>query len=448
MPFLAALFLTIFHRAAPETAPTPLELGEKLLQQRQYAKAEVELRRAVEADPSSARAHGNLALALLPQRKVKDAVAEGRLAAAFGPNSPEAHFIYGLALSADGKTLEAARQYEQTLALKPDQARPLAALAAAYAAAEDPRTADTYRKLIALAPNDPRLRAELAEFLWRTQKTADGNDVMTKATRDFPSDADLLRRFGRALAEQERFEDAMKALEASRALAALDAATFALLGQVQVRAGQTGRALDTLEAGTAAFPSDPDLAHDLGRLLLAEGRVEESLPPLEKAARARPTSAVFQLDLGRALERTGKLEAAEAAYRRALALAPSLPGAHYSLGRLLQREGKKEEADQELAAHRALYERARQLAADAQVNDSEISRAWADLYAGKASEALARFKGLHETPESLTGQALALQRLGRNAEAEKALDRAHALAPDDARIELLLAAARSQASPP
>ncbi|HTR04897.1 MAG TPA: tetratricopeptide repeat protein [Thermoanaerobaculia bacterium] len=447
MHLLAALSLTVLRLAEPAT-PSPLELGEQLLQKRQYAKAETELRRAVEAEPSSARAHGNLALALLPQRKVKEAVAEGRLAAAFGPKSPEAHYIYGLALTADGKPLEAARQYEQTLALRPDQPVPLAALAAAYAAAEDERTVETYRRLIVLSPGDPRARAQLAEYLWRTQKTAEGNEVMKKATEDFPSNAEMLRSFGRALAAQERFEEAAKALEASRALAQPDAATFVLLAQVETFIGLAPRALEALEAGAAAFPNDPDLAHELGRLLLAEGRTEDALAQLEKAASGRPTSALFRLDLGRALERTGKLDAAEAAYRRALALAPALPGAHYALGRLLQREGKKDEAEAELDAHRALYERARELVADARVNDSAMSRAWADLYAGKAKDALAQFRKLGETPESLKGQALALQRLGRKADAEKALDRAHTLAPDDAHIELLLAASRSQPDTP
>ena len=126
-----ALALTLLRASGPAATPGALEIGERLLAQKQYARAEKELRRAVEADPTSARAHGNLALALLPQRKTADAVAEARLAAAFAPKSPEAHYIYGMSLSADGKPLDAAREYERAVALAPSEPGPLAALAAA-----------------------------------------------------------------------------------------------------------------------------------------------------------------------------------------------------------------------------------------------------------------------------------------------------------------------------
>jgi Flp pilus assembly protein TadD len=423
-------------------------MGEIFLQHKQYAKAEAALERAIEADPRSARAHGNLALALLSQGKTREAVAEGRLGAAFGPNSPEARYIYGLTLSADGKPIDAAREYEKAVALKPGEAGPLAALAAAYAAAEDSRTVATYEKLIALRPGDPRARASLAEYLWQTDKPDEGDAVMRRALTGFPSNADLALRYGRALALQERFADAAAALETAQRLGARDARTLALLANVYERTGEAEKARATLTAAAAAYPQEASFEHDLGRLLLAEGRADEAAAHLEKAVLAKPGAADFQLDYGRALEALGKLEAAELAYRRAVTLSPNLPRAHYALGRLLQREGKKDEAERELAIHHSLYERGRQLVSAADVKDASASLAWAELNQGHAAEALARFAALAESPDSLKGQAMALERLGRQADAVRALERAHALAPEDARIELLLATARSRAAEP
>jgi protein O-GlcNAc transferase len=337
--FVLAVFLAVV-RPDPTPAPSALEMGEKLLARKQYAAAEKELRRAIEADPSSPRAHGNLALALMPQHKLTEAVSEARIAAAFGPTVAEAHFIYGMALAADGKPVDAAREYERAAALAPANPSPLSALAAAYAAAEDPRTIETYGRLAALRPKDPSVPGDLADYLWRIQRIEEGNAEMERALAAFPSSADLRLRWGRALVQQERLADAVEALQAARRLGAADAATLTLLADVYEREGRAEDARATYAAAVAVYPGDPDLSHGLGRLLLVEGRTGEAFPHLHQAALDRPKSAVYQLDDGRALEASGRMAEAEAAYRRAIALAPNLPGAHYALGRLLQKQGR------------------------------------------------------------------------------------------------------------
>jgi Flp pilus assembly protein TadD len=447
VPFLLATLLAVV-RPDPTPAPNPLEAGERLLGRKQYAAAETELRRAVEADPNSARAHGNLALALLNQRKTREAVDEGRLAAAFGPDLPEARYIYGLALSAAGKPVDAAREYEKALALKPAAPGPLSSLAAAYAASEDERTAATYEKLIALRPADAKPRQDLAEYLWAVGKIGEGNGAMEAAASAFPSDAGIRLRYGRALIQQERFVDAAVTLEEARRLGATQTETFALLARVYEESGRADEARATLTAGLVMHPEAAVFEHDLGRLELSDGRAEQALGHLEAAARSAPSDARYQLDYGRALEAVGRPRDAEAAYRLAVRLAPNLPGAHFALGRLLQRQGQKEEAEKELAQHHALYERGRQAVAAADSRDASASLAWSELKAGKNAEALDRFRSLPESPDTLKGQAEALDRLGRPAEAVRALERAQELAPDDARIQLLLATARSKAAEP
>ncbi len=441
----ASFLLTLLLLPEPRPTPSPLARGEKLLEQKQYAKAEAELRQAVADDPKSARAHGNLALALLPQKKTREAVDEARLAAAFGPDSPEARYIFGLALSADGRPVEAARQLEVVVGLRPSEAGPLAALAAAYAATGDERTAVTYERLIRLKPGDPRPRAELAEYLWRTEKNDEGNRAIEEAMKAFPSNADLAARYGRALAQQDRAVDAAAALEAARRLGSTEAATFALLASSYERANKPEAARAVLADGVAARPDDASLQHDLGRLLLADGRPEEALPHLQKAAGAPRATAGAELDLGRALEALGRADEAEIAYRRAIRLSPDLAGAHYALGKLLQRQGKKAEAERELETHHRLYERGRETVSAANSRTAELAFAWAELNQGKAASALARFEALPESPDALWGRALALSSLERHPEAVLALERALELEPDDHRVELLLVTERSRA---
>lgn len=451
MSGVAALLLTALLVPAPTPAPTPgpLERGENLLGARQYDKAVTQLQKAIEADPTSARAQGDLALALLAQNKNRQAVDAGRLAAAFGPQLPEARYIYGLALAADGRPVEAAREFEKAVALKPGETAPLLALAAAYAAAEDERTAATYEKLVALRPADAKLRADFAEYLWRTERDDEGDRVMEQAIAAFPTNADLLVRYSQALLQQERPVDAAQALEKARSLGSSSALTFALLAGAYEQSGKAEAARAVLAAGIEAHPTDASLHHDLGRLWLTEGRAAEALPQLEEAARSSPRSVEVQLDLGRALETLGRLDEAEAAYRRAIVLAPNTPRSHYALGRLFQREGKTADAQRELELHHRLYERGRDAVSRYDVKSAEMAYAWAEWHKGNTAVALARFQALPETPESLRGIALALARLERHPEAIASLERARALAPDDHRIELLLVTerARSQEKP-
>lgn len=442
---MATLLLAALVPAlAAATREDELARAETLLAQRKFAAAETLLRALVEADPTNARAHGNLALALLPQGKVREAVDEGRLAAAMGPDLPEARYIYALALKAAGRPLEAARELEKAVALKPAEAGPLRALAATYAASDDERTEATYAKLIGTQPADTAARGELAEYFWRVGREASGNRVMEEAVRAFPDDVSLRLRYGRALAQQSLFVDAAAQLERARMLGAAEAYTLSLLAAAYSQAGDLESARRVLKGAVEAHPANASLRSDLCRLFLSEGMAAEALPQAEEAVRLEPRSAETWLQAGRAEEMLGRLDAAERSYREAVRLAPSLPGAHYSLGRLLITAGRKAQGEAELALHHGLYEKGLERVSAADASAAEFALAWATLNRGQAAEALRRFESLPDTADSLRGRAKALSRLQRHAEAVRVLERARQLAPDDPRIEMLLATERSR----
>lgn len=411
-----------------------------------YRGAETLLRAAIAEDGREPRAHGNLALVLMAQGKNAEAVDEGRLAAAFAPDAAEAHYIFGLALSAAGRPVEAARELARAVAMKPDSAPAVLALAKAYAAAEDERTAPTFEKYIAMRPADSSARRELAEFLWRLDNDDEGNRAMDAAVGAFPADASLRVAWGRELARQSRYVDAAKQLEKARELGATDAASLSLLAACYSQAGDASSARAVLSDGVRLHATDTTLRNDLGRLLLADGRAEDALGQLEEAARLKPKSAEIRLNLGRAQEALGRLDAAEASYREATRLAPNLAGPRYSLGRLLVKAGRRSEGEAQLAIHRDLYENGLARVAASETGAGQARLAWALLHQGKAAEALTQFSAMPESAESLRGRGAALARLGRHAEAVGALERARQLAPDDQRIDLQLAAERSAAA--
>ncbi|HEY3205260.1 MAG TPA: tetratricopeptide repeat protein [Thermoanaerobaculia bacterium] len=440
-----ALALAAFFGAAVLRADDPILQAEKLLARKEYAAAERLLRETLEADPTSARAHGNLALALLPQRKLREAVDEGRLAAAFGPGSGEARYIYGLALKADGRPLEAAREFERAVALKPGEPAPLEALAEAYAAAEDDRAAEAYERLIGLEPERPALRISFVDYLWRAGETKRGNEAAAAALEHFPQSIELHALYGRALFDQERFVDASAELARARELGDRDAGTLSLLGNALWQSGRIDAAREILEGAVREHPQAMSLHQDLGRFLLSQGQSEAALPPLAEVARAKPRDAAAQLDLGRACEGAARLPEAEAAYRQAVSLAPQLSAPRYALGRLLVRQGRREEGQKELAVYQSLYTLAERRIFESESRRGEALLAWSELRAGKPAEALKHFESLPESADSLTGQAAALSHLKRHREAVEVLERARTLRPDSPKIQAMLAAERAHA---
>jgi superkiller protein 3 len=419
--------------------------GERLLESKDYAAAEAALREATAAEPSSARAHGKLALALLAQRRLPEAVEEGRLAATLEPGNPEARQVYAVALAMSGRALEAARELEAVVAAKPDELAPLQGLAESYSAAQDDRAVAAFEKLVKLKPEAPEYRIRLAEHHWMMGDTDRGNRVLEDALRALPGLSSLHARYGRALFDQERVVDAARELERARDTGATDLPTLSLLCQALGRAGETEAAVEAFTATLRQYPEAASVHEDFGRLLLSLGRPEPALVSLQESVRLQPGQASAHLELGRAYEALGKVAEAEQAYRKALSLGPQLAAPHYALGSLLTRHGDREEGKRELALYRTLYDGVARMAQPARARVRELAYGWAELRQGRAEAALARFESFPESAETLIGQASALSRLGRHRDAVRVLERARELEPQSPLVQTLLASERVRA---
>jgi len=428
--------------ASPLAAQEALELGEKLLSKRDLPGAEVFFRQAIRKEPGSWRAHAGLFMSLQFQHKAEEALAEGDCAVSLAPDNVDLRVGYAQALQSAQRPLEAARHFERAVVAMPGKPLPLRGLARSYALAEDPHATAAYEEFLGLFPEDVGARLGFADYLFKTGQEYRGNHIMSEVVSIAPFNAELHVRYGEVLFGQQRFLDAVEELRQARQLASKSYPALYLLGNALWQAGKTGEAIEALEEAVSVKPDKAEAQHDLGKLLTASGEPGKAIPYLEKATQLRSDAGAW-LDLGRAYEAAGRLPEAEQSYRKAVTLAPNL-SPRYSLGRLLVREGKRAEGQTELTLYRQAYDKAARAVFESYSRHAEMELALSELNQGNASAALARYKSLPETPDSLMGQAKALSRLDRHAEAVSVLERASLLAPENRSVQTMLTAERQR----
>jgi len=372
------LALLCYRRASelePGNVRWPYYLGRLLAFKGARPEEAVALfRRALELEPGYAPAHLRLADALAGLGEPDRATASYRRALELDGSLARAHLGLGQALLDLGREDEAIAALEAAHRLEPEDATALTALARAYLRSGD------------------RQRAEEAARRARGKPRIDG----------FPDP--LLRQISAAgVSSSLRFERA----------------------QEYLRLGRFGDAAAELRRVVAARRDDPYAHRDLGIALRQLGQLDEAADNLARAVAIKDDLTEARLELGLALLDLGRPGEAAAELRRAAAELPQDPRPRAQLGVALARGGAEEEALGEL-------ERAAGLGPLPAVANLE----WGGLLARRRryAEAAERFRsGLEELPDNpqlLTNLGLAMEALGRPAEAVGHYRRAMAVEPN------------------
>jgi predicted O-linked N-acetylglucosamine transferase (SPINDLY family) len=269
----------------------------------------------------------------------------------------------------------------------------------------------------------------------------------------------ILARTGRAAEAADAFARAVAAGAAPLPLALPRA-------QVLSAAGRHAEAAEVLQQAQRARPKDANLANALGVMLKRAGRLDEALSVLEQARRLDPRSAAVCQNLGNLLEMRGDRAAAAAAFaagtqldprsaelwrlrarmhlalgdraaalagfERSLALDPRNRAVAAQIGQMLIEAG-----DQEGALRVAERLRA-QLPDDPAV---DILNARIQLRAHRVAEAIATLEAVEARHPGHREANLLLARIhgdGDRRQANAALERALAAAPDDFEVLDLL----------
>ena len=162
---------------------------------------------------------------------------------------------------------------------------------------------------------------------------------------------------GSVLAKRERYEDAAGALLEAVRLAPDRAAARAELGTLLAELGRVDEAIAQLREAVRLDGSLGRASYNLGTLLAHQGDFTDAVSYYERAEAVMPPDADLCNNLGFALQRLGDVARARRQFERAVAVDPGNANAHFNLGRLLVLNDQASEGEVHLLESARLDER-------------------------------------------------------------------------------------------
>ena len=159
-----------------------------------------------------------------------------------------------------------------------------------------------------------------------------------------PSDVRIAHNLASALAQQNRYEEALDLLTDELASADRSLQLLKLRGFCAQALEQFQAAIEAYERVLAAAPEDWESWNNLGNARLAAEDFDGGVAALRRAAELNPDSAPIQVNLGTALGSAGRFEEAERQLRTMAARYPCDAKPLRELHSLLKRQARDEEA--------------------------------------------------------------------------------------------------------
>ena len=247
----------------------------------------------LERNPDSWTAHNDLGMDLAQRGRLTEAMAQYEESIAIKPNDAAAHMNLGNVLVRLNRIPEAMAAYAAALRLEPRNVGARTDLGNALVQSGQYSAAiDQYEQVMTLKPDFSAARYGLAyaRYKWGNALGNDGRypeaiDQYTAALRLRPDYAEARANLGLAFANTGRSPEAILQLEAALRLKPDYEQAQAYLGFALAGAGRMAEAIRHYEAALKLNPDDADVHYNLGLALRQTGRIEEANAHFEAATR-------------------------------------------------------------------------------------------------------------------------------------------------------------------
>lgn len=297
-----------------------------------WVELESHAHRWISAQPTSARAHQELARATVRLGRPKDAEPALREALRLDEHSAESWRVLAITLYETGRHAEAEQALARAEALQPGDASVAAARAHWLLKADDARAAlSNIERALAFDP----FSYGYWNLLGSIRRALGDSDAAQRAFQtalDLNQNSEEARNaLARLLAEAGRADEAHRALATGRGDARTDAPTWLALGITDYNRQRYAAAEDAFRKAVAADPGFAEGWEKLGMTLARTLRDDELATVLERALELDPTLFEARLERAALRARRGNAAGAVADARQLTELAPEEPRAWRTL---------------------------------------------------------------------------------------------------------------------
>ena len=245
---------------------------------------------------------------------------------------------------------EAVAQFQETVRLFPDDARPQSLLGEALLknGLVDEGLAALHES-VRLDPTNALWHSRLGNALRNSGRLDEGIEAYREALRLDPSHARAHSNLGKALEQKGLGEESVKAYREAVRLEPKSAAWRSNLGNGLAQQGLLDEAVKEFREAVRLAPHFAPPHSNLGKALQAQGAVDDAIKSYRECIRLDPRFTLAYYNLGNALMAQKRPDEAVTPYRELVRLAPDAPWAHDSLGSALSAKGLVDEA---IDAHR------------------------------------------------------------------------------------------------
>ena len=321
-------------------------LAMAYMKKRQYYESYIHYQKALRLDPDSPSLHLGLANLYLLRGRIDDAEKEAKQVLALSPSTARACWIMGAAAEKRGDYIGAVDYYRRFLAEEPDRWEARLSLGSLLnsqlqqtAAAEK-----ELKKVVALAPNDPRAYAALGEIYLGRGQLESARESASHALKIDPSNYQALVIRGQIYLQEGESPRAEKYFK--DALRVNPDGPLALygLGVILFHRKEYQEAENHFRRAVNLAPHFREAALNRGLVLEVLGRRAEVLEQLRDVVERNPAFAPGHLALGRIYYYAGDIEKALPFFRNALALDRTSWEPYYFIGRCLFDRRENDEA--------------------------------------------------------------------------------------------------------